>query len=169
MDTKYSVVELLKKFDKGEERYNHDPTFNTIIELLSTGADVFQMMGILFNQLDTYKTLYFNSCFQTKIQVINPFNMQKLQKLIDYCRGEISLSINSHKGEYLSVEDYLNTLIELDIVDPLEDLVYSKEMIEKDTIIELQFYPDTSIGSYTIIHYDLEEAVDKALEILNIK
>lgn len=95
--------------------------------------------------------------------------MQKLQKLIDHCKGEIALSINSHKGEYLSVTDYLNNLIELDIVDPLEDLVYSKEMIERDSVIELQFYPDTPIGSYTVIHYDLEEAVDKALEILNIK
>jgi hypothetical protein len=63
----------------------------------------------------------------------------------------------------LSVKDYLNNLIELNVIDS-EDMVYSKEMIERDTIIELQFYPDTPIGSCTIIHYDLEKCLDKGLE-----
>lgn len=74
MDIKESVVELLKKFNNGEERYNHDPTFNAIIESLSMGADKFQMMEILFDQLETYKKLYFNSCFQTKIEISEPIS-----------------------------------------------------------------------------------------------
>ena len=50
----------------------------------------------------------------------------------------------------------------------MEDIskeVYEK-MIELNTIIELQFYPDTPIGSYKIYHYDLEMAIDEALTII---
>ena len=38
---------------------------------------------------------------------------------------------------------------------------------EHNKIIALQFYRDTPIGSYSIYHYDLEMALDKALDILN--
>ena len=39
-------------------------------------------------------------------------------------------------------------------------------MIETNTIIDLQFYPHTPVGSYQIYHYDLDKALDEALEIL---
>jgi hypothetical protein len=42
----------------------------------------------------------------------------------------------------------------------------ANKMIEHNTIIDLQFYPNTPIGFYSIYHYDLEMALDEALEIL---
>ncbi len=38
-----------------------------------------------------------------------------------------------------------------------------KAMIDKNIIIDLKFYPDTPIGSYSIYHYDLDMALDEAL------
>ena len=46
--------------------------------------------------------------------------------------------------------------------DDIESDVLNK-MIETNTMIELQFYPDTPIGFYKIYHYDLEQAIDIAL------
>ena len=40
-------------------------------------------------------------------------------------------------------------------------------MIETDTIVVLQFYPDTPIGSYSIWHHDLDAALDAALSCLS--
>jgi hypothetical protein len=40
-------------------------------------------------------------------------------------------------------------------------------VIANDSTVELQFYPDTPIGSYTVIHYDVDEALRIALQIIN--
>lgn len=45
-----------------------------------------------------------------------------------------------------------------------EDVI--KKIIETDTIVELQFYPNSPIGFYKIYHYDVDKAIDKAIEIL---
>jgi hypothetical protein len=54
--------------------------------------------------------------------------------------------------------------------EDLEDIdkdVYEK-MKELNTIIELQYYPDTPIGFYKVYHYDLQMAIDEALSSLNV-
>lgn len=43
-----------------------------------------------------------------------------------------------------------------------------KAIVDTDTIVDLHFYPDTPIGSYRIIHHDLEAALDEALTILGL-
>lgn len=92
--------------------------------------------------------------------------MDKLSKLASLCNGSVEININIHRVLYESVETYFrsiecyNKLIEeigLDIYEKMKEL---------DTIVDLQFYPSTPIGSYTIYHYSIDKALDKALSIM---
>lgn len=93
--------------------------------------------------------------------------MEKLKELINKCKADIHLTINNHKSSYQSVTDYINDLIEIKSIDneDIEPEIYEK-MKELDTIIELQFYPRTPIGFNVVYHYDIEQAIDEALETL---
>jgi len=95
--------------------------------------------------------------------------LQKLQKIISKCKCSVNLTINCHKDYHQTVQEYLNDQMELSGNDlEIENDIETK-MNEIDTIIELQFYPDTPIGFYRIFHYNLEQALNEALEILNLK
>ena len=91
--------------------------------------------------------------------------MNKIQKLIDLCKANIYISINNHKNCYETVSEYFTYYDNLDE----DDLKHLDKMIDNDTIIELIFYPDTPVGNYTIFHYDIDMALDEALEILEYK
>ena len=79
----------------------------------------------------------------------------------------IQIQINDHKSCYQSVTEYFNTYIYDNLDDG--DFKHLDKMIENDIIIDLTFYPDTPVGSYTIFHYDIDMALDEALEILEYK
>lgn len=68
----------------------------------------------------------------------------------------------------MSAEQSLEELDCLECPPELEDSI-RKTMIDTDTIIDLQFYPDTPIGSYSVYHYDIDMAIDEALECLGIE
>ena len=91
--------------------------------------------------------------------------MNKIQKLIALCKADINILINNHKSCYESVSKYLANYDHLDE----DDLKHLDKMIDNDTIIELIFYPDTPVGNYTIFHYNIDMALDEALEILEYK
>jgi len=95
--------------------------------------------------------------------------MEKLKKLTDICKCGVHISINEHRNYYDTVESYFksNFINEEDFKD-IEANVYEK-MKELDTIVQLQYYPNTPVGFYIIYHYDLEKAIDKALLNLNEK
>lgn len=38
-------------------------------------------------------------------------------------------------------------------------------MIETNTIVEIQWYPDTPVGFYSLFHYDFNLAVEEALKM----
>ena len=92
-----------------------------------------------------------------------------MKKILEKCKCGVYLTVNSHKDTYDSVETYITDLFSFNEDDNInEDIgedVY-KEMIKRDTIIELQFYPNTPVGFYKIYHYDLDMAIKEALEIL---
>lgn len=95
--------------------------------------------------------------------------MDKLNKLTQRCKCGVYLSINEHRNYYETVEEHIkSSFITEDFSESIDKGIYEK-MKELNVIIELQFYPDTPIGFYTVYHYDLEMALDKALIILNIK
>lgn len=84
----------------------------------------------------------------------------KLKIILDKCKASVHLGVNEHKSYYEPVEDYIaqrEDVIDADILN---------KIIETDNLIELQLYPDTPIGFYKIYHYDLDKALDEALECL---
>lgn len=83
-----------------------------------------------------------------------------LQKLLDRCKYGVALDVNRHRDFHESVSEYMSGR---DADDEIEPEIYQK-MIETDTIISLQFHPDTPVGFYQVYHYDLSEALSIALE-----
>ena len=85
--------------------------------------------------------------------------MDKLKELLSRCKCGVYVSVNEHRDMYESVEDHLS---HRDIEDVESDVF--KKMIETNTIIHIQYYPDTPIGFYSVYHYDLNMALDEALD-----
>lgn len=91
--------------------------------------------------------------------------MDKLKKLLMRCKCVVFITVNEHR-------DYYNTAAQsieearLHECPPEIDADVEKIMVDTNTIVCLQFYPDTPIGSYEIWHYDIDAALDKALDIL---
>lgn len=92
--------------------------------------------------------------------------MGKLNTLLDRCKCGVYLTINQHRDYYQTAEVALIELDSCQCPPQLEPEVRAK-MIETNTIINLHFFPDTPIGSYDIYHYDLDAALNEALECLN--
>jgi hypothetical protein len=97
----------------------------------------------------------------------------KLNTLIHHCKASVTLSVNNHRDGYQTVEDYFQNLLQANVLqaedfDEIPFEIY-QQMRLTDTVVELYFYPDTPIGSYTIYHFDVELAVEEALRILKLK
>lgn len=86
--------------------------------------------------------------------------MEKLKELFSKCQSTIEISYNQHKSYYDTIEDNIGG--DLDEVD--KDIL--EEMKKRDTLIRIQFYPHSSVGFYTVYHYDFDLALDKALSLL---
>lgn len=80
-----------------------------------------------------------------------------LHELISKCKCGVSIEINNHRNYYYSVKKYLEEFPndEISDINPRALSIMEK----KDTIVEIQFYPDTPISFYKVYHYDLEEAL----------
>ena len=91
--------------------------------------------------------------------------MDKLKQLLARCKCGVFLTVNEHRDYYRSVAYTLDQIACRECPPEIEDGVRAK-MIETDTIVELQFYPDTPVGSYSIYHHDLDAALDEALQCL---
>lgn len=89
-------------------------------------------------------------------------NMNKLQKLIDLCSCGVYVQVDEHKDYYQSVWQFLEDRGAIDDTPP--ELLNS--MMLNDTIVCVTFYPDTPVGFYTVYNYDLDKALDVALNIL---
>lgn len=91
--------------------------------------------------------------------------MDKLKELLKKCKCGVYLTINAHRDYYLTVEKRLKELAQHECPPEIEHEVKQK-MIELDTLINIQFYPATPIGSYSVYHWDLDTALDIALSCL---
>lgn len=85
--------------------------------------------------------------------------MRQLEELVSLCKCSVEISINDHKDCYESVEQYIKE----DEREDIDNEVFS-EMIKRDTIVRVQAYPHTPIGFYVIYHYDIEKAVEMAID-----
>lgn len=85
----------------------------------------------------------------------------KLELLVKKCKADVILTFNEHKSNYESVADHYYHAGN----EPSPEVF--EEMKKRDTIIELQFYPDSTVGFYLIYHYDLNMLLDEALACIN--
>ena len=95
--------------------------------------------------------------------------MEKLKKLLGSCKCGVYLNVNEHRDVYQTAEKFMDDQFNIDheLRQEIGGDVLSK-MLELNTIIHIQFYPHTPIGSYSIYHYDVDKALDSALETLGI-
>ncbi len=87
--------------------------------------------------------------------------MEKLRELIKKVKCSVYIDINSHKDYYETIEKHIKPDDREDISNEVWD-----KMIELDTCVRLQVYPETPVGFYVIYHYDVEMAIDIALNQL---
>lgn len=91
--------------------------------------------------------------------------MDKLKTLIERCNCGVYLTINDHRTVYQSINEALIEYASEGFAIATE---VQAKIVETDTLIDLQFYPDTPVGYFRIIHYDLDAALEEAL-IITIK
>ncbi len=89
-----------------------------------------------------------------------------MKELITKCKASVTISVNEHRNCYETVREKFNSGPDADFREEIDEDVFNK-MVETDTIIEIQFYPNTPVGFYRVYHYDIEKAIDQALSILN--
>lgn len=125
----------------------------------------FDKVGPTLQEFLDYHTSSMNQCQHAKQTIMNKF-----EELLSLCNGDVHLTVNAHKSSYETVEKYFETLFILDdeLYSEIGDDIFAK-MIEFDMIVDLTFYPIMSIGSYSIYHYDVELAIDMALDILKTR
>lgn len=91
--------------------------------------------------------------------------MNKLQQIIDKCKCGIYLEINKNRDYYQTVEEEIKEIQNMISIDEIEPEMI-KKMIKHNSLISLQFYPNSPVGFCIIYHYDLESILDWALKIL---
>ncbi len=92
--------------------------------------------------------------------------MNELQELIDLCKCSVCVTINQHRDYHQSAEAYLKERFDMQTEAkplPLAEPEVLRRMVELDTIIEIQFYPETPVGFYRVFHHDLDMAIDECL------
>jgi hypothetical protein len=91
-----------------------------------------------------------------------------MEEIIKKCKCGVFLTVNEHRDYYMTVEDRIAELNqsgdEQKNPDKEIDDELAQRMIKENCIYELQFYPDTPIGSYNVYGTSLDEVVKKALE-----
>lgn len=91
----------------------------------------------------------------------------KIKKLLDSCKCGVYIQVNEYRDIYRTIKEWLDDLTRgecpLEISQDVRD-----KMIETNTIINIIFYPNTPVGSHSVYHYDLEAALDLALECLAV-
>jgi ferritin-like protein len=86
-----------------------------------------------------------------------------LEFIASRCQCEVSVEINSHRNFCESVLDYLRGPD--DSTDDIAPDVLN-EMVARNSLVVVQFYPDTPIGFYAVRHYDLKAALQIAADIV---
>lgn len=92
--------------------------------------------------------------------------MDKLKTLMAACKCGVYLEVNPQRSVYDTAEQWFAN--HEAILGPLDDLPPETraEMIRLDTVIDLHFYPDTPVGFFRVLHFDLDAALDEALGCL---
>lgn len=89
--------------------------------------------------------------------------MDKLELVFAQCH-EVIVFYNCHKSNYETVDEYINDW-DGDKARTIAMDVYA-EMVQRNTVIAIQFYPANPTGFHLVFHYDLQKAAEQALTIL---
>lgn len=89
--------------------------------------------------------------------------MDKLKQLLERCKCGVFLTVNEHRDYYETPEQRLDWYAAGECPPDMPDDVRAG-ILATGNIVDLQFYPQTPIGSYQIVHYDLDAALEQALE-----
>ena len=94
--------------------------------------------------------------------------MDNLKALIARCKGGVYIEINPHHASYHDARYHLDHYYrDMECPPEISDEVRAG-ILANDSIIDLDFYPDTPVGSYQVVHYDLDAAICEALRILGM-
>lgn len=89
----------------------------------------------------------------------------RLAAIIDRCKGEVVIWVNQHRTSYMTAREWLS-----DRAVRFDFEVLSKDVtegcIDQDSTVQIVFYPETPVGSHSVVHYDLGLAITAAHGIL---
>ena len=91
--------------------------------------------------------------------------IDKLQMLLGRCKCGVYIDVNGHRDVYEAVKERLEWYGGLECPPDIDEETRAK-ILRTDTIVDLHFYPDTPIGSYHIVSYSLDAALDRAMKCL---
>lgn len=94
--------------------------------------------------------------------------MNILNELKSRCKFGMSIEIDNHKVYHDTVEEHLDSFfgVAVNSEEYKTDFKDYDKMIELNTIVEIQCYPVSSVGSITVLHYDLDIALEIALKLV---
>jgi len=75
----------------------------------------------------------------------------------------VYLYVNDHRNLYQTAAEWLDDQTSLGVGVDAET---RQMMIDRDTIVDLQFYPSTPIGFYRVLHWNLDDAIRHGLECI---
>ena len=87
--------------------------------------------------------------------------MSTLERFAEIAKRAVSISIeqNEHHGYYETAEQFLTGIEDDHAPHALYSDEMRTEMISRDSIVHIQCYPETPIGSWSVYHWDLEQAM----------
>ncbi len=88
----------------------------------------------------------------------------KLTLLASKCKCGVYVEINSHRDVYETAEQ---AIYQLESLGFETDSEVRQKMIESDTVVTVQFYPDTPVGFHHVFGADLDSALDAALKCVD--
>lgn len=89
---------------------------------------------------------------------------ERFTKLASLCKCSINIGVNNHRDSNDAASVHLDYYAAShNNGKPLASPDVIEGMIERDTIINVQCYPQTPIGFVSVYHYDLDAALDAAI------
>lgn len=88
------------------------------------------------------------------------------EKLISLCRCSVQISVNEHKDYNDSVLTYLRGYGKNVNKSKEIDKRVIQEMIRKNRIVKLKFYPLAGSSFILLFHYDLKLIIEQGLKIM---
>lgn len=97
---------------------------------------------------------------------------KRIQQLVRRSNYWFELSTQPHKWNCETIQKYMQNIMNIDddfYKDNEEEVI--NKIIELDQLVEIRFYPSSTVWFYQIYHYDLDKALDEACKCLwiNVK